>query len=85
MRMCQDTMAARIPPLLRPEQDLAGVQGFDKIFAAMWVDSGTICFGTKCNRLIVRSLLGQQIEVPLVEIRRLDQARRQEGSGIHTM
>lgn len=85
MQLCQDTMAARIPPLLRPEQGVAMLQGIDKVFAAKWVDNDTICFGTKCNRLFVQDVLGKQIEIPLVEVRRLDEARRQEGSGIHTM
>ncbi|GAQ78720.1 Notchless-like WD40 repeat-containing protein [Klebsormidium nitens] len=85
MQLCQDTMAARIPLLLRPEQDVAMLEGIDKVFAAKWVDDGTICFGTKCNRLFVQDLLGKQIEIPLVEVRRMEEARRQEGSGIHTI
>ena len=57
-------MAARIPPLMRPEQNLAMLQGLDKVFAAEWVDNGTICFGTKCNKLIVQDLLGKQNRDP---------------------
>lgn len=46
-----DGVAPRLPKTL-VERELSGIESYDKVFAASWLDSSTFVVGTKDNRLI---------------------------------
>ena len=81
--------SARYVPYQLQEEELSGVNEFDKIFASAWVDYESFVVGTKDNRLVRWSAqTGRRTEVTLPfssGSRRAATNNAQENCGIHAM
>jgi WD repeat-containing protein 40A len=65
MSSIQQWSTRRIPTLLREQQ--YNTEGFDKVFASVWLSDVEVVYGTKCNRILVlNTVTGKKVEIPSI-------------------